>query len=253
MASAPTPDAGYLTQANNTPFAKAKPQRLLIILDLNGTLVWRKKGGTGHVRRPHLDEFFRYCLSKHAVMIWSSATPPSVNGMVDGMLSLEERKKLVAVWDRERFGLSDAMYATKVQVYKQLKNVWEDEVVQAHKDGFFNGELFDQTNTVLIDDSYLKASGEPFNHIEVPEFHGSMVELEETTRPVLRELTRYLEEASHFEDVSTFIRAHPFNIRGVVEGSAAPAMGTAPEAERSSEGRAGDELHHGLARINIDG
>lgn len=80
-------DAGYTTEVVG---------RKLIILDLNGALVCR--GGSHKDKhrelhpRPGLTRFLKWAMANHFVMIWSSATPKSVGGMLRGVTESDIRK-----------------------------------------------------------------------------------------------------------------------------------------------------------------
>ena len=65
---------------------------------------------------------------------------------------------------------------------------------------------------MLIDDSKLKASAHPFNHVEVPEFARGADETEGDGRAVLGQVMSYLEEARKWSDVSGFVRHQPFKV-----------------------------------------
>ncbi|KAH9815442.1 HAD-like domain-containing protein, partial [Melampsora americana] len=74
----------------------------LLILDLNGTLIYRKKPNS--IIRPYVNEFFDYIFSKESigskeypnweVMIWSSAQKHNVRMMCD-LLGIEKRESSV--------------------------------------------------------------------------------------------------------------------------------------------------------------
>lgn len=127
--------------------------RKLLILDLNGTLVHRAapnqprnrpkhKGPDGTASnqdaveplvdsagrplprlrpvhpRPYMGAFRSYLFASETqqwldVMIWSSAQPYSVNDMVSKTFG-DERDKLVAIWARDTFGLSNENYGMSV-------------------------------------------------------------------------------------------------------------------------------------------
>lgn len=74
---------------------------------------------------------------------------------------------------------------------------------------------FDQRNTILIDDSKEKASSEPFNHVEIPDF------TEEIWRDgkddALRKVAGYIDVARGYENVSSYIRERPFDVSGQYE------------------------------------
>ncbi|KAL4818245.1 NLI interacting factor-like phosphatase-domain-containing protein [Aspergillus spinulosporus] len=173
----PSATKKYLEQASLPPRESSSPQPLLVILDLNGTLIYRKtrKFPPSFSRRVGLDDFLKVLVEKYKVMIWSSSQPPTVAAVCEQLFSESNRKKLVAEWGRDKLGLSKSEYNTKVQVYKTLETVWSSKQIQASHPGRVNkgkkkGPRWDQSNTVLIDDSRLKAISEPYNLIEIPEF-----------------------------------------------------------------------------------
>ncbi|KAJ5826174.1 hypothetical protein N7474_003312 [Penicillium riverlandense] len=213
----PIPEQDYLAQASLPPQKCDSPRPLLVILDLNGTLIYRKarKFPPSFARRDGLDRFLELLLKKHTVVIWSSSQPQTVRAVCDKLFPGEKRKALAAEWGRDKFNLSRAQYNNKIQVYKKLEIVWGDLTIQlqypreilgnetlpvdsypttkppsagnssnkAHLtrskmrgeqpkfiSQFPVGQRWDQSNTVLIDDSKLKASKEPYNILEIPEF-----------------------------------------------------------------------------------
>ena len=180
---------------------------LLVILDMNGTLLFRKaRGGRAFVGRPRVNEFIQYLLAHHKVMVWSSAKPENVNGMSEKLFTKEERDQLVAIWARDTLRIPPKHYNSKVQCYKQLTWVWEnEEVLQASKLG--QGERWSQANTVLIDDSALKAVSEPHNLVEIEEFEDRE---DQKNTDVLGQVVQYLEKLKYETDVSAYMREQPF-------------------------------------------
>lgn len=171
--------------------------------------------------RPLAKEFLSYCIDTFHVMIWSSARPANVTAMCDRLLTPSQLSRVVAVWGRDRFGLSSEDYNCRVQCYKRLSAVWSDPVIRATYPSDYDdaglriGEAatrrvgrkpgsWNQGNTVLIDDSKEKARSEPHNAIEIPEFVG--VE----TDHVLPRVHDYLNTLACQADVSSYIRVHPF-------------------------------------------
>ncbi|KAJ4250578.1 hypothetical protein NW762_011837 [Fusarium torreyae] len=206
----PNPTPQYITQAHLNPQRLNQPRRILIVMDLNGTLLYRpnKKRPFNFVERPHAKSFLNYCLDTFYVAIWSSARPENVSKMVDNLLTPEQRERCLLVWGRDSFGLSKADYDTKVQVYKRLTTVWSNPRVlsshpQAHKGGHW-----DQSNTILVDDSFEKARSEPFNLLPLPEFSGLATEIPN----VLPQVHDYLNELAHQTDISRFVRQSPFKL-----------------------------------------
>ncbi|MDI1491698.1 MAG: hypothetical protein OHK93_002908 [Ramalina farinacea] len=205
----------YLTRASTPPTRLPNPQCLLLVLDLNGTLLHRKRATTSYTPRPFLDRFITYALSHHKILIWSSAQQHNVSSICSRIFTPDQRSRLLGVWARDTLGLSAAQYGEKVQVYKQLQKVWADQDVQAAHP---TGGKWDQGNTILIDDSKEKARAEPWNLVEVPEFLGPG--RSEGEEDVLGQVERWVEEAKGWSDVSGFVKAMGGGFRhwGEVEG-----------------------------------
>lgn len=119
---------------------------------------------------------------------------------------------LLGEWGRDTLGLTSTQYKERVQVYKRLDRIWDNENLQRlHPDSEL-GETWGQHNTVLVDDSVLKAMAQPFNHVEVPEFVRGGSEKEGRGGDVLEQVVEYLEEARNWSDISGFVRRRPFVI-----------------------------------------
>lgn len=207
----PTPTDAYLMRASFLPKRSNQPGPLLVVIDLNGTLLHRRKANSSFESRAHAREFIAYCVQTFWVVIWSSATPENVNRMVPQLLAPHINSQVVAVWGRDKFGLSPADYSKRTQCYKRLTRLWEDPRIRGSyprdRPGFENG-AWDQGNTVLIDDSIEKARSEPHNAITLPEYTGG-VDIDQDVLPAVHE---YLNELCYQEDVSAYIRAHPFRM-----------------------------------------
>ena len=209
--SAPKPSPDYLTLAHVMPLLLPSPQRLLLILDLNGTLLYRISS-IKYISRPYLKEFLAYALANHSVFIWSSARPQNVRGMCENLFTPTQRRLLVGEWARDTLGLTPKQYERRVQVFKRLDQVWNDQAVQESHPDFIKGERWSQHNTLLVDDSLLKASAQPFNHIEVPEYvgHGGKEQGQSGCESILKQVVEYLEEVRKWNDVSGFVRRRRF-------------------------------------------
>ncbi|KAJ4328036.1 hypothetical protein N0V84_001566 [Fusarium piperis] len=202
----PNPTPQYLAQAHLEPHRLAQPRRILIVMDLNGTLLHRpnKRRPFHFVERPYAKAFLSYCLDTFHVAIWSSARPDNVSKMVDQLLTPEQRERCLFVWGRDTFGLCKADYDAKVQVYKRLTSVWSDPRITAAQ----AGGKWDQTNTILVDDSLEKGRSEPFNLLQIPEFSGLSAEVPN----VLPQVHDYLNDLAHEADISRFVRQSPFKL-----------------------------------------
>lgn len=97
-------------------------KRLLLVLDLNGTIVLRSNSGSTVFFRPYLRAFLHYLsvasrdpkisgLSAIEVVIWSSAQPQSVEKVVKDVFN--PSSLLLAIWDRTHLGLSEEDYSAR--------------------------------------------------------------------------------------------------------------------------------------------
>jgi len=205
---APVPTKGYLAKSLLEPQALPKAPKQLLVLDLNGTLVYRRKGGTAHpVHRPELGNFLSYIFTHFSVMVWTSAQPENAQRMVSQIFTKEQKNKLLAVWARDTLQLTPDQYRNKTTVYKRLTRIWAGEFKLHFPSPDQSGSGWGQTNTILIDDSSVKAAGQPYNLIRVPEFVGDM-EGEGST--ALSDCVEYLNELRFQDNVSAYIRHSPF-------------------------------------------
>jgi hypothetical protein len=216
LLSRPEPSASYLERAKLPPQRLIAPKKLLIVLDLNGTLLLRSNRGSNYRPRPFVNEFLAYCLEHHAIIVWSSARPHNVTAMVSQLFTAKQRAKLVKIWSREHLRLG-AHFEAKVQVYKQLTWLWEDAEVQARfpsvpfkvEDGWKEPAptKWDQSNTILIDDSVEKAASEPYNLLQVEELTKENLC---DGQDVLGRVLTYIEDLKWEADVSAAMRNEPF-------------------------------------------
>ncbi|UNI19100.1 hypothetical protein JDV02_005316 [Purpureocillium takamizusanense] len=206
----PDPTPLYLAQALGPHSTLPMPRRILVILDLNGTLLHRpmRRQPTKFVERPHARTFLAYCLDTFYLAVWSSARPQNVARMLDQLLTNEQRRRCVVIWGRDRFGLSASDYNTRVQCYKRLTTLWDDAKVQASHPLAATGGRWDQSNTVLVDDSLEKGRSEPHNILTIPEFTG----IQSDRVDVLPQVHDYLNLLSFQADISRYMRETPFNL-----------------------------------------
>lgn len=138
--------------------------------------------------------------------------------MLADLLSPRQLPQLVTIWSREESRLGEFLNE-KVQVYKQLRWLWNDPTVQAsacsprgtNNPGTEQPDpgswVWDQTNTVLLDDSLEKADSEPYNLLQVEEFTGNAGSSQDD---VLGGVLAYIEDLAWERDVSSAIHYSPF-------------------------------------------
>jgi hypothetical protein len=214
----PEPSPKYLELARAAPCRLDRPKKLLIVLDLNGTLLVRSRESYTSIARPFVRKFLEYCLKHHCVAIWSSARRRNVGNMLAGLFAPHEIPQLVTVWCRENSRLGEFV-DQKVQVYKQLQWLWDDPMVKASACTLRDTNdlsteksvpepcVWDQSNTVLVDDSLEKADSEPYNLLQVEEFKG---DAGSSQGDVLGAVLAYIEDLAWERDVSSAIHYKPF-------------------------------------------
>lgn len=209
----PTPSPLYLSQANLEPAPLSKSQRLLLVLDLNGTLLYRPRCSSSYRARPSLEPFLSYCLAQHSVLIWSSATAPNVATICSRIFTSTQQQQLLGEWGRDTLDLTTEQYYSKCQVYKRLERIWDGRALRdSHPSRCCDDdEKWSQKNTLLLDDSAVKGQAQPYNLVELPEFTRTG-ETDQGGKEVLGQVVAYLEEARQWADISAFVRKWPFKV-----------------------------------------
>ena len=140
-------------------------KRVLVIIDLNGLFfdrVVRRSKGRQHVpenatvlgsyivhERPGLGVFLDYLFQNFDVMIWSSAKMANIERLVKHAFG---KRKFVTIWDQKKCTARTPHPTLKHKPCLFLKKV------QHFWDAY---DEWDATNTILIDDSPLKAMENP--------------------------------------------------------------------------------------------
>ncbi|KAG5301858.1 NIF domain-containing protein [Histoplasma ohiense] len=285
----------YITQSSSQPTITTGTRPLLIILDLNGTLIHRI--GRRPLRfktRPGLYNFINELFENYTVMVWTSSRPQTVREVLERAFVAEEREKFVAVWARDTLGLNAKQYAEKVQVYKRLDKVWGHEgiaksypaTIENESNGNDEGNAttttstttatpamsggdvgvgmkkqkkkkkkgkdrrnqepsgdtpWNQTNTLLIDDSALKALAQPYNIIEIPEFANEHPPAHE--EKVLDTVLRQLRVLSRHADVSCKVREWAELRRGLQRQHQRQAGESGGNSQEDGNGHGNVEAH----------
>ncbi|KAJ3226244.1 hypothetical protein HDU81_007419 [Chytriomyces hyalinus] len=178
-----------------------------LVLDLNGTLVDRltkqherqmasqnalcpKESDLTLERcrvflRPYLDVFLRFLLDNFHVAVWTSAVAKNAHPMTEFIMKpFGGADALEFVWDRDQCIL-DPIPKKPYNTIKDLRLIWRE----SQNSNLSNNETFDdtlpdanlsipftpshvwnETNTILLDDSASKSCRTPFNHLLVPTF-----------------------------------------------------------------------------------
>ncbi|OCH84942.1 hypothetical protein OBBRIDRAFT_740716 [Obba rivulosa] len=187
------PSPTYLALAQDQPSRLSDPtdSRKLLILDLNGTLVFRSQGGhrprprypyedgaqqdgppVPRLRpvhpRPYMPAFRQYLFAAETkawldVMIWSSAQPHSVADMVDKSFG-GDKDGLLAIWARDTLGLSQDHYPSTPRSSRSPSPTAARSPARVHS----------ALTTLLLDDSPRKAELQPYNHVCIGEYSAAL-------------------------------------------------------------------------------
>ena len=136
-------------------------------------------------------------------MVWSSSTAQSVETMSGVVFGPQQRKSLIASWARDTLRLTDEQFYNKVQTYKNLEWIWEDEKIQ--KFGPFS-----QKDTIIIDDTRKKMEKHPYNLIEVPEFDATSVNA--SSDKALDRVQVHLDKLRRCDNVSAYLAQVPLGL-----------------------------------------
>lgn len=149
-------------------------KKLLLILDLNGVLVYRDKESRMDHKRDNVDVFLDWCFEHFDVALWSSARKHNVERLAQLVMGEQRMKRLVFMWHQDQC----TPHATEENIFKKpLQKVWD---IYPHQ--------YDQTNTFIIDDSKSKMEDNPSHTwIEVKSWKGSSKDDEEETLKQLEE------------------------------------------------------------------
>ncbi|KAJ6293855.1 hypothetical protein OIU76_022009 [Salix suchowensis] len=151
----------------------------LLILDVNGLLVdivsYVSVGyqanievfGKSVFKRPFCDDFLRFCFQKFDVGVWSSRTKRNLNPLIDFLFG-DSRHKLLFCWDQSHCtdtGFTTVENTSKPMFLKELKKLWEYLESIPH----LNKGEYDESNTLLLDDSPYKALCNPVHTAIFPQ------------------------------------------------------------------------------------
>lgn len=205
-------------------------RRKLLVLDVNGLLADIVAIGDvprGYkpdmviamkavFKRPFCDDFLEFCFERFDVGVWSSRTKKNVDRVVD-FLMFNTKQRLRFCWDQAH--CTETGYKTienrdKPLVLKELKKLWEKQEPGLPWDkGFYN-----ETNTVLLDDSPYKALRNPPYTAIFPYAYKFRDAKDRSLGPD-GDLRVYLERLAAADDVQKFIQENPFGQRPITKSN----------------------------------
>ncbi|XP_044476213.1 uncharacterized protein LOC123203834 [Mangifera indica] len=195
-------------------------KKKLLVLDVNGILAAIsqlpvREGWKPHYivsrkavfKRPHCHSFLQFCFERFNVGIWTSRIKKNVERAVQFLLG-DFKHHLLFCWDASHCsetGLTAIGDQDKPLVLKELKKLWvKAECGLPWREGEYN-----ETNTLLVDDSPYKALRNPAYTAIFP-YSYQYWDTEDKSLGPGGDLREYLEQLSHAENVQEFVRQNPF-------------------------------------------
>ncbi|XP_015579929.1 uncharacterized protein LOC8289053 [Ricinus communis] len=200
----------------------------LLVLDLNGLLVdivsCPPKGYKADVKirrkaifmRPFCLDFLKFCFERFEVGVWSSRIKKNFDDVIDYVMG-DMKHKLLFCWDLSHCTLTQFNTLEnkhKPLVFKELRRIWEkDDPELPWEKGYYN-----ESNTLLLDDSPYKALLNPANTAVFPHSYHCQ-NRQDNGLGHGGDLRVYLERLVEADNVPKFIEQHPFGQNPINEGS----------------------------------
>ncbi|KAL3824733.1 hypothetical protein ACJIZ3_020762 [Penstemon smallii] len=198
----------------------------LLVLDVNGLLVdispyvpydydpdeiLLKKA---IFRRPYCDDFLKFCFERFNVGVWSSRTKTNIEPILDFLFG-NEKAKLLFRWDQSHCtytGFTTVEKRDKPLLLKKLKKLWD----KYEQDLPWDKGVFNESNTLLIDDSPYKAICNP-RHTAIFPYTYRFRNVRDNSLGPGGELRVYLEGLAMAENVQEYVKQNPFGQRPITE------------------------------------
>lgn len=197
-------------------------KKKLLILDVNGLLVARYKKIDRSIippnaphevvaksymfKRPYCDNFLTFCLENFHVGVWTSMMEANVVKALDYICQGMQAKFVFVMHqgDCTPTGLRNPQKRTQPLFLKELVKAWSK---------FPRGQ-FNESNTLLIDDTPYKALRNPPHTAIFPEAYL----YNEADTFLKGPLMEYLTQLRDAVDVREFVRTHPFGMPAIAPG-----------------------------------
>ncbi|KAB2073337.1 hypothetical protein ES319_A07G075700v1 [Gossypium barbadense] len=202
-----------------------RPRKKLLVLDLNGILVDvvqqpnRKPNtrvdGKGVFIRPFCVEFLEFCFKTFNVGIWSSRVNRNMTKMIGFLLRKQWKRKLFFCWDRKLCTITKFKTLEneeKPLVLKELRKLWDRCLPELP---WRKGD-YDESNTLLLDDSPYKALRNPANTGIFP-YPYQYTDADDHSLAPGGDIRDYLERIAVAENVQKFVEQNPFGQQAITE------------------------------------
>ncbi|MCD7452396.1 hypothetical protein HAX54_016384 [Datura stramonium] len=211
---------------------KASSSKKLLVLDMNGLLAdivplgyvpYNLEAniivsGKAVFKRPFHEDFLQFCFERFNVGLWSSRNKRNMELVLDFLLG-DAKHKLLFCWDQSH--CTDTGFPvvgkkrSKPIILKKLKKLWD----KYEPDLPWERGEYDESNTLLLDDSPHKALCNPPNTAIFPNTYCYMDEKDDSLGPG-GDLRVYLEGLSMAENVQKYVESNPFGQRPITEKNA---------------------------------
>ncbi|KAB2020550.1 hypothetical protein ES319_D07G076000v1 [Gossypium barbadense] len=202
-----------------------RPRKKLLVLDLNGILVdvvqqpKRKPNtrvdGKGVFFRPFCVEFLEFCFKTFNVGIWSSRVNRNMTKMIGLLLRKQWKRELFFCWDRKLCTITKFKTLEneeKPLVLKELRKLWDRCLPELP---WRKGD-YDESNTLLLDDSPYKALRNPANTGIFP-YPYQYTDADDHSLAPGGDIRDYLERIAVAENVQKFVEQNPFGQQAITE------------------------------------
>ncbi|KAJ8563180.1 hypothetical protein K7X08_031632 [Anisodus acutangulus] len=210
----------------------ARSGKKLLVLDVNGLLADIVPlryvpysleaniivSGKAVFKRPFHDDFLQFCFERFHVGVWSSRIKRNMELVLDFLLG-DAKHKLLFCWDQSH--CTDTGFPvvgrrrSKPIILKKLKKLWD----KYEPDLPWERGEYDESNTLLLDDSPHKALCNPPNTAIFPNSYHYMDEKDDSLGSG-GDLRVYLEGLSVAENVQKYVESNPFGQRPITEKNA---------------------------------
>ncbi|XP_062022207.1 uncharacterized protein LOC133738645 [Rosa rugosa] len=206
-------------------------QKKLLILDINGLLadivqmevfipssfkpdkiISRK----AVFKRPFCDDFLQFCFDRFNVGVWSSRTKENVNSVIDFLLG-DSKHKLLFCWNQSHCtstSFKTVKNKNKPLVLKELRKFWE----KLEPDLPWARGEYNESNTVLLDDSPYKALCNPVNTAIFPNSYQFRNRKDSSLGPG-GDIRSYLEGLAMAESVQKYVEQNPFGQQPITKSN----------------------------------
>ncbi|KAF7803091.1 ubiquitin-like domain-containing CTD phosphatase 1 [Senna tora] len=201
----------------------------LLVLDVNGLLVDlvcpRPKDhkadtvitGRAVFKRPFYLEFLKFCFENFEVAVWTSRMKKNVDKVLTFLIG-DMKHKLLFCWDHSHCTMTEFKTLEnkhKPLVFKDLRKIWEkhDPNLPWEK-GYFN-----ESNTLLLDDSPYKALLNPL-HTSIFPFTYDFRNKDDNSLAIGGDLREYLGGLAKAENMAEYVGRNPYGQEGINEKSA---------------------------------